>query len=135
MNLTKLSILALYLRIFPNVWFRLVVKWMIAALIVFSLTSIGATILQCQPIARNWNHELPGKCFGLVKFWYFNASISIFSDLVILFLPMPLIAALQLPRSQKLGLVVIFGLGALFVLSLSLLFFHSIFIFFCLILT
>lgn len=117
MNLTKLSILALYLRVFPNNWFRLVVRWFFGALVVFAMFSIGATILQCQPIARNWNRELPGRCFALVKFWYFNAAVSIFSDLFILLLPMPLIVALQLPRGQKLGLVMIFGLGVLFVLS------------------
>ena len=119
MNLTKISILTLYLRVFPNKWFQLFVRWFLAALIVFAITSVGATILQCQPIARNWNHELPGRCLALVKFWYFNAAVSILSDLVILLVPMPLILVLQLPRSQKVGLVVIFGLGVLFVLSLS----------------
>lgn len=117
MNLTKISILTLYLRVFPNKWFQLFVRWFLAALIVFAIASVGATILQCQPIARNWNHDLPGRCFALVTFWYFNAAISIFSDLVILLAPMPLILVLQLPRSQKVGLVVIFGLGVLFVYS------------------
>ena len=120
MNLTKLSILTFYLRIFPNNFFRLIVKWFLAGLLLFSISTITGTILQCKPITRNWNHEIPGRCFALVKFWYWNAGISIFSDLVILALPMPLIIALKLPRSQRLGLVAIFGLGGLFVLSIFL---------------
>lgn len=39
--------------------------------------------------------------------------MQIFSDVVILILPMPILYKLQLPRQQKIGIMLVFGVGVL----------------------
>jgi len=112
-NLTKTSILLLYLRIFSA---KSVCRWVYVTLgyvLCYAVASIFATIFQCTPIPRIWNHGLEGDCINLTAFWYANAASNIFSDIVILTLPMPLIGGLQLPRRQKFGLIFVFALGSL----------------------
>jgi hypothetical protein len=45
--------------------------------------------------------------------WYANAVMQIFTDVVILILPMPLLSKLHLPRRQKVGMMLVFGVGVL----------------------
>ena len=112
-GLTKTSILLLYLRIFPQKRFRCWVYGAMVFVIGYAFASIVATITQCHPIKRAFNHNLDGGCINLTWFWYCNAAASIFSDCLILALPMPLIASLHLPRRQKYGLMMVFALGGL----------------------
>ena len=114
-TLTKISILLLYLRIFPKKRFRWAVYAVMGFVISYAISSIAATILQCHPIERVFNHKLHGKCINLTVFWYCNAASSILSDCLILALPMPLITSLHLPRRQKYGLMMVFALGGLWV--------------------
>ncbi|KAH8674315.1 hypothetical protein BX600DRAFT_433899 [Xylariales sp. PMI_506] len=117
-NLTKTSILLLYLRIFGGVrWFR----WlcMVLALIVamYCIASVTATIFQCTPVPRAFNKAIPGTCINNGKFWYANAAFSITTDIIILIIPMPLVYALQIPRAQKVALVAVFTLGVFVVIT------------------
>ncbi|MCJ1429694.1 hypothetical protein MMC29_007609 [Sticta canariensis] len=110
-NLTKISILLLYLRIFPNKSFRKAVYGLLVFVIGYAVASILATIFQCTPIARTFDHEIPGTCINLTGFWYANAGANIFGDFTILALPMPVVNSLHLPRRQRLGLMMVFALG------------------------
>ena len=87
-----------------------------AYVILYAFASIVATIVQCTPIKRIWDHSVPGTCINLTAFWYANASANIIGDFLILALPMPVIRSLQLPRRQRLGLVMVFALGGLWVM-------------------
>lgn len=75
------------------------------------IASTCASIFQCTPIHRAWNRTLPGHCIDIAKSWYGNAGYSIAMDLIILLLPMPMIASLQLPFGQKAALMFVFALG------------------------
>lgn len=112
-TLTKTSILLLYIRIFPQKRFRCAVYWVMVFVLLYAIASITATIFQCHPIKRAFNHKLLGSCINLTAFWYCNATASIFGDCLILALPMPLITSLHLPRRQKYGLMMVFALGGL----------------------
>lgn len=120
-NLTKSSILFLYLRIFHNVkWFRTIVLTMLIVIASYIVAATAATVFQCLPVraAFDRDHVIPGKtCIDNGKFWFANAGFSIATDLIILVLPMPLVWALQIPRVQKWALVFVFALGALLVFS------------------
>lgn len=76
-----------------------------------------ATIFQCTPVPRAWNKAIPGTCINNEYFWYANAGFSIATDLIILFIPMPLIYGLQVPRIQKAALVLVFALGGFVVIT------------------
>jgi hypothetical protein len=115
MNLTKASIVLLYLRIFGGVkWFR----WTCFVVLTFigsSCTAVTlATIFQCRPIAAAFDPTITNKkCIDNRSFWYISAAVSIATDVVIFLMPQSLVFALQISRAQKAALVFIFGLGSL----------------------
>lgn len=84
---------------------------------VYAIASVTATIFQCTPVRRAFNKALPGTCIDNGKFWYANAGFSIATDLLILFMPMTLVYQLQIPRVQKIALVIVFALGGFVVIT------------------
>ena len=120
-NLTKASILLLYLRIFGNIrWFKWCCWFLLASVIIYCVASVAATIWQCTPIVRAFDKTVDGTCIDNIQFWYANAGFSIATDVVILLLPMYLVYQLHIPIQQKLALIVVFALGV-FVLVTSIL--------------
>lgn len=116
LNLTKASILLLYLRIFGNVkWFRWLCTVLTAIVATYCAISVTVTIFQCTPVTRVYDKTVAGRCIDNSKFWFANAGFSIATDLVILFMPLPMVYVLQLPRVQKAALMAVFTLGALYV--------------------
>ena len=113
-----MSILLLYVRIFGNVrWFKWMSLFVAVCVAMYSIASITATIFQCTPVDRAFNKLIPGTCISNSMFWYANGSFSIATDLIILFIPMPLIYQLQIPRVQKVALVVVLALGGFVVIT------------------
>lgn len=67
----------------------------------------------CTPISYFWNTTTQtGHCLDRHAVWFANASLNILTDLAIFMLPMPVLHDLHLPRSQRLALMAVFGLGA-----------------------
>ncbi|KAL8735443.1 MAG: hypothetical protein Q9181_002824, partial [Wetmoreana brouardii] len=112
-NSTKISILYLYLRIFPRqiLWFRYVTYVAITYITLYALATVITTIFQCTPVPKAWDHSIEGTCIDLTKFWYANAINNIAGDILTLALPWPLIRKLQLPKGAKVGLFSVLGLG------------------------
>ncbi|KAK8115379.1 hypothetical protein PG999_007448 [Apiospora kogelbergensis] len=118
LNLTKASILLLYLRIFGNVkWFRWLCTVLTAIVATYCAISVTVTIFQCTPVTRVYDKTVAGRCIDNSKFWFANAGFSIATDLVILFMPLPMVYVLQLPRVQKAALMAVFTLGAFVVIT------------------
>lgn len=119
-NLTKLSILALYLRIFTQTWFRATCFTLSTIITSYAFSSIIATIFQCTPVRRIWDKSIAGACIDITTFWYSNAIYNLLTDFAILATVPPVIWTLSLPTRQKLGLTAVFGLGV-FVFATSIL--------------
>jgi hypothetical protein len=121
-NLTKLSILCLYLRIFSQPWFRRTCWSCVIVVSAYALASIVATIFQCTPIPHLWDKATypTATCINVTAFWYANAIYNIITDIVILTSLPGVVWKLKLPFRQKLGLTVVFGLG-IFVCATSIL--------------
>ncbi|KAL2862335.1 PTH11-like integral membrane protein [Aspergillus lucknowensis] len=100
---TKVSILFHYLRIFPNYWFRIICYIVMGIVTLYSTWAIITGFVNCVPVAKFWDREIPGSCLSFEAIWFFNASMNIATDLILLVLPMPLISQLQLPKKQKLA--------------------------------
>lgn len=83
----------------------------------YAIASVVATIFQCNPISRAFNKLIPGTCINIAHFWYANAGFSVATDLLILLMPMPLVYQLQIPRVQKIALVLVFALGGFVVIT------------------
>ena len=112
-NMTKGSILFLYLRIFVQRMFRIICWIMLVIVLSYLIASMAASIFQCTPVARAWDKSIPGTCVNITMNWYANAGFSIATGVIILVLPMPIIHSLRLQTNQKIGLMFIFGLGGL----------------------
>ncbi|KAL4979557.1 hypothetical protein BDW66DRAFT_157380 [Aspergillus desertorum] len=111
---TKISLLLQYLRIFPSYKFRIICYIVMGVVIAYSTWAIVSGFVNCVPVAKFWDRELPGHCLSFEALWFFNASMNIATDLTLLVLPMPLITQLQLPKRQKLALMSVFALGGLY---------------------
>lgn len=112
---TKFSILFQYLRIFPARSFRIACYIVMAVVATYSSWAIVSGYVNCVPVAKFWNHDLPGTCLNFEAVWFFNASMNIATDVTLLILPMPLLVQLQLPRMQKIALMGVFAIGILYV--------------------
>ena len=124
-TLTKISIVLLYLRIFPKEISRTFtyVSWaVIAGLLVYLLAFVIYFVFECRPISYFWNQwdgEHEGYCnnFGLAS--YINGGANIFFDLVVFFLPIPKLMKLKVrDKKRKAGVILTFLLG-LFVTACS----------------
>jgi hypothetical protein len=115
MNLgwTKLGFLLMFYRIFHFDYFKKRVYLIGAFVIAWVICDSLMHIFLCVPVQKNWYPETPGHCINVVGTWAANAASTIFSDLVILLLPIPEILRLSLAKSEKIGLILTFSLGFL----------------------
>ncbi|OBT65555.1 hypothetical protein VE03_05031 [Pseudogymnoascus sp. 23342-1-I1] len=68
-------------------------------------------IFLCKPIQKSWKPLTPGYCIPNANSVYGLGAVSIFYDIVILLLPIPLIIKLHINKRKKIGLAGIFTLG------------------------
>ena len=108
----KLSFISLYLRLFPSKKFRSLCYATIAVIVTGTFGFCIATIFQCSPVQASWHKHLPGKkCIDNAAFRWWWAGYNTASDLWIFAMPLPLLMQLQLDRTRKIGLIVVFSLG------------------------
>ncbi|KAL8666949.1 MAG: hypothetical protein Q9168_007382 [Polycauliona sp. 1 TL-2023] len=112
---TKTSICLFYLTVAKN---QCVFKWAtIATMVVVNVAGLALTLLnifQCRPIDgafRTVAHENV-QCIDIIALYLSSAPVNVITDLALLFLPMPILTAMRLPRNEKLILIVTFSFGA-----------------------
>ncbi|KAL7945957.1 putative PTH11-type G-protein coupled receptor protein [Trichoderma barbatum] len=111
-NLTKMSIVLLYLRIFVQKWFRVSCYILLGIVTAYAVASTATSIFQCNPIRGAWDKSMKPTCISLTMNWYANAGYSIATDVLILCLPMQPIWSSKLPVNQKRALMFVFALGS-----------------------
>lgn len=115
--LTKTSIVVFFLSVMSRDvdpvfkwcnWLTLVVVNAIGAALTFY------NIFQCRPVAAGYLYPTPAgaKCSDIVNLYLSSAPVNIITDIALLFLPMPILTRMRLPRKQKIILVVTFSFGA-----------------------
>lgn len=113
-TVNKLSFLCLYLRIFPQRAFRWSCYGGVGVVTAWGLAYVFLTIFQCEPIASFWDITIKNpKCLDKEGLWMSYAIINIIFDLLILALPIYPLTRLRLQRAKKIGLLAVFGMGAL----------------------
>ena len=110
---TKLSLLFMYYRIFHFSQFKKLVIGAGCFVIAWAITVSFLFIFICVPVEKLWRPEVPGHCVSELGVWLANAGSTMFSDILILLLPIPQIWRLHLKKYEKVGLTVVFGLGFL----------------------
>ncbi|KAF2704813.1 MFS monosaccharide transporter-like protein [Pleomassaria siparia CBS 279.74] len=111
---TKTSILIFYLTLSRTQ--KLFRYATIATLVVVNVGGLALTllnILQCHPVGAVFLTPVPtsANCTNIITIYLSSAPLNIITDLAILFLPMPILTAMRLPRKQKTILVITFGFG------------------------
>ncbi|KAF9881889.1 integral membrane protein [Colletotrichum karsti] len=110
---SKLSILFLYLRLSPQVWFRRGVYCLIAIVCGYSIVYILLNILACVPVRATWDLTITDKtCIDQLSIYLALSIANIIMDFLILLLPIPVVMPLQMARRQKASIILLFGTGA-----------------------
>lgn len=112
--LTKLSLLWIMTRVFSP--FRksvIFIYFFLALMLAYYVPAVIVKIRICSPIANFWDPSLPGSCLDQSSIILADAVVSVVSDLIVLFLPLPLTVRLQLPMQKKMRVVGILGAGGL----------------------
>ncbi|KAI4736882.1 hypothetical protein E4T50_12637 [Aureobasidium sp. EXF-12298] len=98
----KLSLLISYLRvagfnrIYATVVWTVLVSVVISQILFTILLSVG-----CQPIAKQWDPSIPGKCLNALPVYFALGGTSLGWDLIIIVLPFPILRRLQLDFHRK----------------------------------
>ena len=107
----KLSILHLYVTIFPNRRFRIVCCLMGILSLAYFLMVFLETFLFCHPVAYNWDKTIDGYCKDPLLAYLLAAISNLLIDVVIVCLPLPLLWRLQMQLSKKIAITGMFSLG------------------------
>ncbi|KAH8661044.1 hypothetical protein BGZ61DRAFT_464570 [Ilyonectria robusta] len=117
-SFAKISLLIFYFHLSPQTWFRVAI-W--ATLVFISGYTIGiffALIFACDPIAMSYDVTVQeGTCINRPSLYIATAAVNIISDVFLFCLPLPIVVKLQIPRRQKLGLLLIFLLGSITIVT------------------
>ncbi|KAJ5387566.1 hypothetical protein N7509_010107 [Penicillium cosmopolitanum] len=109
----KLSILALYKRIFSTKKMNLAVNFMASFVVVWMVGNFIAGAINCLPVQKFWDRSLEGACMDIAPFSYGQQIPNILSDAIILVMPLKVVWTLPIPKSQKVMLSGVFIVGGL----------------------
>lgn len=113
---TKISILAFFLRVFPQQQFRKIIYGVIGICVAYGLSFVLATTFQCNPVPYSWKQldsTYQGSCNNIHLQGWMSAIFNIIIDLIILILPLKELYALHTSLKKKLMVMVMFSLGIL----------------------
>jgi hypothetical protein len=112
--LIKLSFLVFYLQLAVDTRFRVAVHVLIGVVVSYSLASLLVVIFSCHPVSKSWDPTMrDGYCVDLPVFYLANLSLNSATDIAVVFLPVPMLLGVQMPRRDKIAVSGVFmtGLG------------------------
>ncbi|KAL9109427.1 MAG: hypothetical protein Q9227_005934 [Pyrenula ochraceoflavens] len=129
LTFTKISILLQIRRVFAaGGRIQRTSLLILGLIIIYGLWTFWASIFTCFPVQKFWDTSIKrGYCLNRTGYWFSNASLNIVTDCLIWGLPMPVLRTLQLPKRQKVGLMLIFAVG-IFAIITSILRLHSLYV-------
>jgi hypothetical protein len=109
---TKTTLLLLIARVFAiqKAASRAIYSFVIFILIAY-IPLQTLKIIVCSPIRAYWDPKVDGKCFDQGKLFLADLSLNIFTDLVILLVPVPLTWWLHVSRWKKCRIIFVLGAG------------------------
>ncbi|KAL4980592.1 hypothetical protein BDW66DRAFT_156337 [Aspergillus desertorum] len=117
LNLTKVSMVLLYLRVFLSKNYQIILKILLVLIVCTGLYMVFGTLFVCVPVHTFWDRvNMDENCVSRAVVWYLTAALQIAGDLTLVILPMPKLVTLHIPTRQKACLIMVFALG-LFVVA------------------
>ncbi|KAF2826496.1 hypothetical protein CC86DRAFT_351203 [Ophiobolus disseminans] len=109
----KVSIILQYQRIFAVREMRIPLQIAMGICVAWGITTFFTSTFSCVPVNAYWSvSERPNaRCTKEQTVWFANASINIFTDLMVATLPVKPLWGLQIPKRQKIALVGILTIG------------------------
>lgn len=113
----KISICLLYIRVLlPFTYTRRAAFVLLAIVITYGILGAISTGTVCRPIAAFWDHTVKGECHPVAYMWA-AIVLHVVTDFLIFLLPMPVVFRMRLPLAQRISLMLVFGLGFMYVLN------------------
>ncbi|KAL2850307.1 hypothetical protein BJY01DRAFT_245479 [Aspergillus pseudoustus] len=112
--LIKISMLLLYLRLFPSYNFRTATYICIAVCVCWAISFLVTGALICRPLSyiwHQWDGEHEGVCLNHNAILIAHAIVNIVLDLVVIGLPIPTLVNLHLGWKKRLGICLMFLIG------------------------
>ncbi|GIZ48058.1 hypothetical protein CKM354_001113300 [Cercospora kikuchii] len=114
-RLTKLSLVLLYIRLWPEKNKFRYTCIVVAVLLILSIPAgFLPVLLQCQPVSRYWRQlepNVPGTCIDQKVMSIANATIVIAFDVIVLLLPIRNLLKARVPWRTRLGILSVFLVG------------------------
>lgn len=106
-----------YLRLATERRFRTICYICIAITTSSTAAVLFVNLFGCTPISGNWDRRPsnPSVCITRPSFYYYSGISNILIDLLLMVLPIPILLKMKLKWRVKLGLVMMFSMGFLFV--------------------
>lgn len=122
LSLLRVSLLFFLMRVFPTPKFTIICWITMACVVTSGLIVIFMTAFQCIPVHFNWDGwtgEYVGayRCLNVNALSYAAAASGILQDLVILILPLPVIARLNMALRKRLMTALMFSLGIFIIVT------------------
>ena len=102
------------MNIFFGKAFRIATQAMLLLVFSWTVSFFFANLFTCYPITPFIEAFYGNNCVDGLSMWYAMAITDIIIDFIILVMPIPMVLKLQLPLKQKLGVLGMFLLGALY---------------------
>lgn len=109
----KVSLIVLYHRIMNRTTLYKWALYILSGIVCgYSIALVLALIFACNPIAKSWDVSITGgSCIDRNGVYIATAVTNIITDLALILLPVPVVITLQMPRIQKVGLLMLFTIG------------------------
>ncbi|PYH92524.1 hypothetical protein BO71DRAFT_357091 [Aspergillus ellipticus CBS 707.79] len=114
LGLSKIALIALYYRLSDMQRRWKITLWSVTIFVVVYMTLLECLLIfGCNPISKAWDTTVDGQCINRAGIFMAGASASMFTDIVLLIMPLPIVARLKMASRKRLGLAFMFGLGGL----------------------
>lgn len=91
---------------------RIAIYTVMVIVVIYLLEALFTLIFLCRPVSAFWRDTfILGDCNDFRLMLNISAAMNILTDILIILLPIPGLKQLALPKSQKIGLMIVFFLG------------------------
>ncbi|KAL1594363.1 hypothetical protein SLS60_010123 [Paraconiothyrium brasiliense] len=110
----KMSFLCFYLNVNPDQTFRIGVFITMFVVIGSCVGVVVSLLAACSPFAKNTDVTVTGgECINKASLYIATGVLNIVTDIMVLILPIPMVLGLQMVRSRKIMLILLFSVGSM----------------------
>lgn len=110
---TKLSLLTFYLHLTPQGRFRIATWFMIVIVGLYTVIITGMLLFHCDPVRKAFDITvIGGSCIDVGILYIATAVSNIVTDVILFVMPIPMVLKLHMGRGQKIGALIVFGIGS-----------------------